>query len=167
MAKKPTRRRRFNLRGVRVTPEIDLLTLASDTVKVAAMTGVAVSTYRVISVKATWALVGLAAGEGPVTVGIAHSDYSLTEIKEALEAAASIDPGNKIAQEQGNRLVRIVGTMSQNRSLNNGEAISTKLNWLIPIGKALNIFVYNEDTAALATGAQLNVGGRIWLRDSA
>ncbi len=46
MAKKRSRRRRrFNLRQVRVTPELALATLASDTALVVGMTGVAVNSY--------------------------------------------------------------------------------------------------------------------------
>ncbi len=168
MAKKSSKGRRFNLRRVRVTPERALATLASDTAIVNALAANAVSSYRATSVKATWSVIGLTAGEGPITVGLAHDDYSLTEIKECLEAAASIDPGDKIAQEQANRLVRVVGVCSvEAPSLNDGKPISTKLNWLIGVGHSINMFAYNEFTGALTTGAVLNMQGDLWLKDSA
>ncbi len=118
--------------------------------------------------KATWSIEGLVATEGPITVGLAHDDYTVTEIKEALEAAAAIDPGDKIAQEQANRLVRVVGTLGQaTEALNNGEPISTKLNWLIGVGHAINMFAFNESTAALTTGSTIHCIGNLWVKDSA
>ncbi len=164
------RRRKFNLRRVRLNPEMPLLTPASDIVVLQAMTAVAVSTYRAISVKVMWTLMNLTSGEGPVTVGLAHSDYTVTEIKECLEAQAGIDPGNKVEQERANRMVRVVGSFSGGgggQTLNDGKPISTKLNWLIAIGRTVVMWAYNEDTATLTTGAVLNVSGNLWVKDSA
>ncbi len=162
MAKKP--KRRFNLRRVRLTPELDLSTLGSDTTVVQTIVGTAVSSYRCTSVKNTWNLVGLTAGEGPITVGIAHSDYTVTEIKECLEASGSIDPGDKIQQERANRLVRIVGVLDEvQSSLNEGKPLSTKLNWFIAVGDSINMWATNEGVAALTTGAQVKANGNAWV----
>lgn len=167
MAKKASRKRSFRLRRVRLTPELGLSTLGSDTAIVGSAVGSSTAQYRVKSLKGTWSIVGLTAGEGPVTIGIAHSDYSVTEIKECLEAAASISPGDKIAQEQANRLVRIVGTLDGGRTtLNDGRPVSTKLNWLITIGQGFNLFAYNEDQASLTTGATVTFSGDAWVQDS-
>ncbi len=161
-------RRRFDLRRVRITPELPLLTLASDTALVVATVPNSPNRYRAMSIKATWALRGLGASDGPITVGLAHSGYSVGQIKEAIEAASAIDQGDKIAQEQANRLVRIVGILSDTSDqLNDGQIISTKLNWLIGIGDAVVVFAYNEDVAALATGSVLNVAGDLWVKDQA
>ncbi len=128
-------RRRFTLRRVRITPELALGTLGSDTAVTALTTGVGTDTYRFMSAKLTWAIRGLAQGEGPITVGFAHSDYSVTEIKECIESF-SLLLGDKIAQERSNRLVRIVGTiLTEEPQLNDGKPISTKLNWKIAIGQ--------------------------------
>ncbi len=120
----------------------------------------------------TWGLNDLTVPQGPITVGYAHSDYSVTEIKECLEAFAAIDQGDKIARERANRLVRIVGTFpSQGVSLgqavlNDGKPISTKLNWLIGIGDSVVAFAFNEDDAALSVSdPDLNVQGDMWIRD--
>ncbi len=150
-----------------MTPERALGTLATDTAITNALTANAVSSYRAVTVKATHAIIGLTAAEGPITVGYAHDDYSVTEIKEALEAAASIDPGDKIAQEQSNRLVRIVGVITPEiPQLNDGRPISTKLNWLIGVGHAINMFAYNEFPASLTTGAVQHLQGDLWVKDS-
>ncbi len=168
LAKGKGRRRRFNLRRVRLTPEKALATLASDTALSVAMVGSGIGSYRVVSIKGTWTIQGLTEGEGPITVGFAHSDYSVTEIKECLEASAAIDPGDKIAREQANRLVRVVGTFAGDPSsaLNDGKPISTRLNWLMVPGDAPNMFIYNEFTGSLTTGASVNFAGNMWVKDS-
>ncbi len=168
MAKKPQRRsRRFNLRKVRVSPVIVLSTLGANLALSAAVTGAADGAYRVISMKTAWDLVGLTALDGPILVGYAHSDYTDVEIEECIEASAAISVGNKIAQEQANRLVRIVGSLNEASSdeLNDGLPVTTKLNWLIPIGDNVNIFAYN-DGQAMTTGAVAKCTGDMWVKDS-
>ncbi len=100
-------------------------------------------------------------------MGFAHSDYSVTEIKECLETL-NIDPGNKVAQERAKRLIRIVGTFGSNanEALNDGKPISTKLNWLITEAFQVNFFVFNDDTVALTTGSLVNFTGNMWVQDS-
>ncbi len=159
-------RRRFTLRRVRTTPIIALSTLASGVALAGATTGVSTDTYRIMTASGLWSITGLTPGEGPLTFGYAHSDYSVTEIKEAIEAAA-IDKGDKLLLEKSNRLVRIVGTLvGSNAELNNGNPVSTRLNWLISIGDQLNIFVYNESAGALTTGSSINFVGNVWVKDS-
>ncbi len=168
MSKSKSRKRRFNLRRVRITPALPLGTLASVTALVVTTAAPAVSDYRAKSIKATWQLANFTPGEGPITVGYAHGDYTVTEIKECLEAA-NIDPGDKVAQERANRLVRIVGTfdsIGEGATLNDGKPISTKLNWFISASEEINMFAYNESTALLTTGARLNAQGDMWVQDS-
>ncbi len=109
----------------------------------------------------------MTAGDGPITVGYAFGDYTITEIKEALESASSINAGNKIAQEQANRWVRVVGTLggTGNSTLNDGQPVTTKLNWAVQIGSAINVFAYNESAGAQTTGAVLDVVGDLWVKD--
>ncbi len=171
MAKKggKPRRRKFNLRRVRISPNLALTTLAAATVLTGPLTGASDAAYRAVVMKNSWTLSEFTAAEGPVTVGYAHSDYSVTEIKECLEITTAISPGDKVAQEKANRLVRVVGTFpaEANSSLNDGKPISTKLNWFIPIGKAVNIFAFNEDASnALTTGAFVNCAGDMWVKDT-
>ncbi len=102
-------------------------------------------------------------------MGYAHNDYTVTEIKEAIESASAINIGNKVVQEQGNRLVRVVGTINTDldidNRLNDGKPVKTRLNWFIPIGSAVNLFAYNDGTVML-TGAVLKANGEIWVKDS-
>ncbi len=165
---KPSRRRAMSLRRVRMTPELALSTVGSDTVVRKLVTGASDGAYRAVTVKGIYALSGLTAGEGPITVGWAHSNYTVTEIKECIESSNSISPGLLIENEQAQRLVRIIGTFPSvaNSNLNNGNPIKTRLNWLIPIGSELQLFFYNEFTAALTTGAVGRFTGNLWLKDS-
>ncbi len=168
LAKKARKRRRFNLRPVRITTEKVLGTLASDTALVQTLTGTSANAYRCVSVAVVWSIRELTEGEGPLTVGYAHSDYSVAEIKECLESQTAIDQGDKVAQERANRLVRSIGQLGPegNETLNDGLPVKTKLNWKIGIGDSVNAFIFNEDDAAnLTTGANVNLSGTMWVRD--
>lgn len=168
MAKKKTgRARAFPLRGVRVTPRMSLGTLASQTVLVAALVPTSDAQYRLMSVNTTWSLVNFTAADGPVTVGYAHNDYTIAEIKECLEETSDISPGDKIAQEQANRWVRVVGTLggAGRSTLNDGQPVKTRLNWAIQIGSAVNIFAYNESAGGLTTGGIIDCVGKAWVKD--
>ncbi len=168
MAKHPKRRRKFNLRRVRITPELALGTLASDTaLTVAVQGGTSTTAMTIASIIAVWNIQNLTAQEGPITVGYAHPDYSVVEIKECLEAQAAIDAGDKVAQERADRLVRIVGSLDREFSvLNNGLPVRTKLNWYLPAGDTPNVFAFNEQTGALTTGSSLKIAGNMWIRDA-
>ncbi len=160
-------RRRYSLRRVRVSPALTLSTLGAQTVLAVGVTGTSDAQYRLVTAMLTWSQVGLTASEGPITVGFAHNDYTVTEIKECIEIAGSISPGDKIAQEKANRWVRIVGTFEAEAEsvLNDGKPIKTRLNWPVQIGSAVNIFAYNESGSALATGAVINAQGNLWVKD--
>ncbi len=161
------RKRRFNLKGVRTRATLALGTLASFDLLVGSLLGSSDNEYRLVSLKATWALDDLTANEGPILVGVAHGDYTAGEIEEAIEASASINKADKIAEEQANRLVRIVGVLtSQVTILNDGRPVKTKLNWAIPEGIAVDFWAYNESTGTLTTGASINVAGMTWIRYS-
>ncbi len=170
MAKKGHgKRRRFNLRRVRITAEQALATLASDTALVTSTTGAGDIPYRAITMNLTWAIRDATQGEGPVTVGYAHSDYTVTEIKECLESQAAISQGDKVANERSKRLVRIVGVLNFDTNgfaLNDGKPIKTRLNWLISVGDQVNIFIFNENNAALSTGAFVLTSGDMWVKDA-
>ncbi len=121
------------------------------------------------SMKATWSLTGYTpvAADGPITVGIAHSDYTDAEIEEWLEATTSMDFSDKIAQERAKRKCRIVGVFpaeALGEVLNDGRMIRTKAGWYLSSGEALNIWAFNEGTGALTTGASVGATGVMNLR---
>ncbi len=162
-------RRRFNLRMVRTSAQLALSTLANVTVLSGAVYGNADGAYRIMSTNVLWTIKNLTPGEGPIHVGYAHGDYTVTEIKEAIESAVSISIGNKVEQERSNRLVRLVGSFSGEvgeEVLNDGKKIRTKLNWLIPIGTNFNLFAYNDSGVnPLTTGAIIDHTGQCWVLD--
>ncbi len=174
MAKKPTRRRRkFNLRQVRVNGAVTVGALASLSVTQGAVTVASANKFRLVSVNASYSLSGLGAqvDEGQ-EFGLSHSDYTAAEIEECLEAAAAIDIGDKVAQERANRLVRSIGIMtgpaavaSGSRSYNDGRKVRTKLNWVIGIGQTLNYWIRNGSGTVYTTGATLLVAGDLWIKD--
>ncbi len=170
MAKRnPKRKRAFNLRAVRASPSLALGTLASVTAIAGPVYGNADGAYRIMSLSGTWSTENHTAGEGPIVVGFAHGDYTVTEIKEFIESGASISIGNKIANEQANRLIRRVGTFSgllTEETLNDGKVIKTRLNWAIPIGTNLNMFAYFDGSDAnLTTGTFVRFNGTGWVKD--
>lgn len=169
MARKRRGRRKYNLRRVRFSSELGLGTLASDTAVTAAVFGAGDSAYRMVSIKGTYSARNLTTDEGPLTFGWAHSDYSVQEIKETLEAVSAIAQGDKIANERANRLVRVVGALMSGtggtKVMNDGNPVKTRLNWLISVGDSVVFFVFNEDTGSLTTGATFNMQGDAYIKD--
>ncbi len=128
-----------------------------------------VQTYC-ISADCMWAIRGAAPGDGPVQVGYAHGDYSVTEIKEALEAGLSFDPGNKTEQERARRLVRRAGQFSVtavDEVLNDGRPKRTKLGIMVTQGFNLSLWAKNKRGGALTTGMVLEFSGTLYCRQSA
>ncbi len=129
----------------------------------------------VSSVIATWSLSEFtkSTGDGPILVGIAHSDYTAAEIEEFIENAGSWNEGDLVNQEVGQRKIRRVGIFStpddeaQTVTLNDGTPIRTKLNWILLQGQTLSHWAYNLGTGALGTTSPtLNTQGHanLWPR---
>ncbi len=158
---KRTGRRKFRryLRGA-IQDELDLGTLAAKTLISADLGGVVQEKTWLSSVKATWSLSDFtdAIGDGPIIVGIAHSDYTDAEIEAFIENAGSWTEGNKVAQEISRRKIRIVGSFESSVAdsqgvavLNDGKPIHTKCNWYLATGQTVSIWAYNAGDSALAT----------------
>ncbi len=128
----------------------------------------ATDTYRLVSLKCIWSLSGLTAGEGPVLIGVARGGYNDAQIEEAIEAS-NIDRGSLTLQEQANRFVREIGVVVPSNtegSINDGKMVTTKLNWLVPIGESVSMWAYNLDSATLTTGAEIDAVGNAWVKDT-
>ncbi len=128
--------------------------------------GVVAERTFVSSVKATHTLQDFAldGNDGPISIGIAHSDYTDAEIEAWLENAGSWDEGNKIQQEIARRKIKLVGTfeglgaaaeITQIFALNDGKPILTKLNWILTTGQTLRFWAYNAGASTLATGSSV------------
>ncbi len=146
------------LRGI-VDEDLSLSTLGAKTLVKTNFDNTPQEELFVSSIQAAWSIAEFtgANNDGPIMVGIAHSDYTVAEIEEYIENAASWSVGDKIAQEQAKRLVRIVGIFRRESSavagavLNDGKLIKTKLNWQLITGQTLAIWAYNLGSSALAT----------------
>ncbi len=159
---KSGRKRKFRnyLRG-EVDEQFALGTLAANTV----ITDVVDDTLRekawLSSVVLTWALDNFtpATTDGPIMVGVAHSDYSTAEIEEWIENAASWHQGDMVAQEIGKRRIRKVGMFRSDAAvtatgayvLNDGKPIKTKCGWQLITAQTLRFWAYNTGESALAT----------------
>ncbi len=135
-------------------------TLASKTAISSVVAGAVVEKTWLSSIKATWSISDFSnnAGDGPILVGVAHSDYSTAEIEAWIENTSSWDSGNLVQQEIAKRKIRRVGTFDKGAlgevdsdTLNDGRPIHTKCGWSLVTGAKLRIWAYNMGTGALDT----------------
>jgi len=94
--------------------------------------------------------------QGPIVVGVAHSDYSDSEVEAWFENTGSWEQGDKIQQEVARRKIRLVGVFDTPESashvlvLNDGKPIRTKCGWMLTTGQTLKVWAYNAGTSALS-----------------
>ena len=166
MAKHKGRRRRRYIKG-QIDHDFSLGALnAADAIKSNVPDNV-VDTAWCSSVKCSYALSQLSIGtaDGPVTVGVAHSDYTSPEILEWITNAKSWNEGDLIQQEIGRRRIRQIGVFANPddandvRRLADGRPITTKCGWLLMEGQKVSFWAYNKGTSALTTGGLVNVSG--------
>ncbi len=123
-----------------------------------------------ISVDCAFGLEGQTAGEGPIHVGIAHSDYTDAEIQEYLD----VDPTerhDKIAQERVKRGAQIrkfgrfgIGTEGgPNTVLANGTLQRKPLKFVVNEGKTLSVYATNRGVGN-TTGREVKASGTIYGR---
>ncbi len=153
-------KRRFQryIRGS-VDEQLDLGTLAAKTLVGTAFDNTVAERTYVSSIVASWSLQGFtqASDDGPILVGVAHSDYTDAEIEEVIENTGSWDEGDLISQEKNARKVRKVGILGQGEGVDeafrlaNGRKIKTKLGWILNAGDTLRLWAYNLGASALAT----------------
>jgi len=143
-----------------IDDEMLLGTLNSKVVVSAALDQTVNERTLATSMVAIHAMINFTAGaaDGPILVGIAHSDYSSAEIEAWIENQGSWDEGNLIGQEVGNRKIRKIGifevvdlAITGATVLNDGKPIKTKLNWILNQGTTLRQWAYNLGTSALDT----------------
>lgn len=172
MAKK---KRDRNFVVIPVAGSLALSTLADDAVLSVDLTGSLGEDLFVISTDLNWYIKGLTAGQGdPMTVGIAHSDYSDTEIREAVDGTFT-DPDELIEKEQTMRKVRKSGVMMIVAGADTDTQLvfvpfmtdrgsRTPAKWSVGDGHALSGWVWNRSGGALTTGATLDFDGNIYGR---
>ncbi len=169
--RKSSRRRGFNLQKVRVADSLAIGALPSLDLISFQLIGTVTSPARITSIECSFALgdIGATQDDGQ-EFGIAHNDYTSAEIEECLEALNSSDFGNKVAQEQANRLVRTIGYFQgapgtgAGKSFNNGMPVKVKLNWYLGTGDGIVIWCRNGSDTIYTDGANLTTVGHLWLR---
>ncbi len=166
--KSPKRRRGKYIRG-KVEESGALGALASGTLFAGDFDENVNERSLISSIVCTWSINEHTPDQGSITVGLAHGDYTATEIAAWLANTGSWNEGNKTSQEIANRLIRTVGTFPgalAQESLNDGRMIKTKLNWILNQGESLRSWAINNDTSTLTTGTLLRLDGHanIWPR---
>ncbi len=139
--------------------DVDLGTLAGNTGVRTAVPDVVTDPMRVSSISTTHTISAVTKGAdiGPVLVLVAHSDYSLAEIEEWLEASESWSKTDLVAKEVSDRLIRTIGMFDHPQdasdmvSLNHGRPIKTRLNWPLQSAQGLAFIHYNTGSSAFAT----------------
>ncbi len=171
---KPKRKFRAYIKG-RINQFLALTTLGAKTLTSDAIDDSVDELTFISSVVLTWSLQNFTIGtdDGPITVGVAHSDYTDAEIEAFVELNTNWSRGDKIAQEVGRRQVKIVGTFEQPTAtqqasvLNDGRPIHTKCKWMLTTGQTIRYWAYNQGASPLATTIPvLNVTGHanLWPR---
>ncbi len=115
----------------------------------------------------TWSIRNHTITEGPITVGMAHSDYTVTEILEKLVADEANNRGDMVAREQSRRKVRRVGAFggaNTDEVLNDGKLIKLALKFKIPNTMNLAMWARNQSGASLTTGTQVLINGTLYGR---
>ncbi len=165
--KKPYRRKKTFLLKGKVDKALTLGTLAaSDVVKVNFNDSVDEEAWA-LSAELVWSLRDLTPGEGPIIVGLAHSDYTDPEIEAFLEAAASWKRGNLTEQEIAKRKIRMVGIFPgevAEEVLNDGRPIKTKLSFNLITAATVAMWAFNKSGAVLTTGGIITAEGHVWLK---
>ncbi len=120
--------------------------------------------FYAISVDSMWSIDAQTAGEGPLHVGFAHNDLSVTEIAETLLCQLT-DPSDIINRERSRRPVRRVGLFPAqvvNETLNDGVEKRTPLRFQVGDGHQLEAYVMNRSNAALSGGSRIDVAGTLY-----
>ena len=167
MAKARRRKYRRYLRGA-IDDELALVTLAGGNVVSQVVSDTLEEKAWLSSVKAIWSMIDFSPGtsDGPILVGVAHSDYTAAEIEEWIENSGSWTSGDKISQEIARRKIRRVGVFANLSAsaaaadaLNDGRPITTKCNWQLTSGQTLRFWAYNQGSNPLTSGAVVHLAG--------
>ncbi len=151
---------------ISISKSTPLLTLASETGLLTSLTTDAASEgYWCVSTDLNLSWDSPTTGEGSIDVYLADNDWSLTEIEEYIELATGFDRGNKKSQEiqARGRTIRKVGSLTpEDNNLNDGNVTRTKFRIYLAEGSTLALCFYNAGAAALTTGSEISVSGRMY-----
>ncbi len=160
MMAKHGRRRRSMGRYIAGAIDVDfaLGTLAAKTLAVLAVSDVVSERTYISSIDCLWSMIGktVADNQGPIMVGVAHSDYTAAEIEAWIERTNSWKEADLVSREISSRKIRRVGIFNEDvdlgtQVLNNGRIIKTKLGWILNSGQTIDVWAYNNGSVALGT----------------
>ncbi len=154
---RPKRSYRAYLRG-NVDESLNLGTLATLTLVSVDFDESVNETTWLSSVKGSYTLDELTPGQGPIFIGLAHSDYSDAEIEEWIETTQSWNAGDLVAKEVARRKIRRIGVfpaeggalVTDTIALNGGRPITTKCGFLLQTGQTASLWAYNMGPANLS-----------------
>jgi len=167
MAKKGGRRQRVI--PLRVDHQLSVAAPATGAITTAVLADTVINRMYLISFKGVVAFRDNTAQEGPLYVGLAHSDYTDAEILEWYNAQGSWDQGDLVAQEQGRRKCRKIGIFDgelANENLNNGIEVTVPLRMIVEEGATLELFSVNEGGATRTTGGVVELHGTVWAKNA-
>ncbi len=143
-----------------------LATLASETGLLTSLTTDAASEgYFTVSTDLNVSWDNPTAGEGAIDVWILDNDWTLVEAEEYVELATGFDRGDMRAQEiqRRGRSIRKVGSLTPAEpNLNDGNMTRTKFRHYIAEGSTLALLYYNAGAAALTTGSEISISGKMY-----
>ncbi len=119
----------------------------------------------IISMDAIWSIREFTVGEGPIEVGFADADLTVTQIQEALDIEV-IGPAGRIQQEIATRPVRKVGMFTgilAEDVLNDGKPIRRRGSFKLMNTGTVDIWARNKGGSTLTTGAALEISGNLFL----
>ncbi len=162
VAKKRGKNRNFQ--AIPVQNAMALGTLADGVVISAALANLTQEAWM-IRADLLWMTRGVTSGEGPLTVGIADGELSVTEIAEA-EDASPTSQSDRVARERASRPVRRVGAFplaAPDEVLNDGKPIRTTMKWMEAGDNEPEFYARNQGGATLTTGGVVEVTGTLFI----
>lgn len=114
--------------------------------------------FRMISVDAFVTADGMTNQEGPITIGIADNELSVSEIAEAINAGGPLDSNDRSAQEQAERAVFPLFDLYPSNQ--GGMEVSNqrhKVRWTFKDSDGWCWFAYNHGGAALSSGGVVRI----------
>ncbi len=152
---------------MKVSEKLALGALASGSIVVVDFDDSVNDSTFLLSLEAVWSIQDKTPDQGSIAFGVAHSDYSSTEIGEWFSATGAWDMGDLVAREFNARKIRQIGSFAgalAQETINNGLAVKTPLKFMIEEAQTLQVWAINEDASPLTTGAVISCNGKVWAK---
>ncbi len=163
------RRRRSPVKALKIDHQLGVGAPINGAVSSTVLANTVVDKLWLMSMTNQIALRDNTPGEGPLYLGVCHSDYSDAEIFEWFMSQGSWDEGDLVAVEQSKRKCRIIGMfpgLLADELIEDGAASKTKLGWTVADGDTLNFFTINEGGATRTTGGIVEIKGFAWAKNA-